>query len=229
MTYQLRDGIEFLKSLPDKSVDGLFTDPPWGIRVSESATGYRRPDSIIQGQSNWLELIKAMTDEAARVLKSDGRCLIWLGMRHVGPVCKIVDALEYRWMIFVYYIPSRYVASLESCLDPIIYFALPGSRWPSKRANGKSKGQMFFKASTGRSDTDHPCARPIQSVREILRDWFEEGEYVVDPMGGSNTTGVACEQLGIKSDVCEIDSAMYQTGLDRMAQGGFWETFYDIH
>lgn len=28
--YRNTDGIKFLKSLPDRSVDGIFTDPPWG-------------------------------------------------------------------------------------------------------------------------------------------------------------------------------------------------------
>jgi DNA modification methylase len=28
--YRNYDGIKFLKELPDKSVDGIFTDPPWG-------------------------------------------------------------------------------------------------------------------------------------------------------------------------------------------------------
>jgi len=28
--YRNCDGIKFLRSLPDHSVDGIFTDPPWG-------------------------------------------------------------------------------------------------------------------------------------------------------------------------------------------------------
>jgi site-specific DNA-methyltransferase (adenine-specific) len=214
--YRLTDGIEFMKSLPDKSVDGIFSDPPWGIRETEP--------SIIQGNSDWLGLIKTMTDEALRVLKDDGRCLIWLGMRHVGPVIKVIDALEYRWMIFVSYMPPRYMATLESYLDPIIYFSPPGSPWPKQQnGNGKNKKQIFFKASTGKPDTAHPCARPYYQVKDILRQWFNEGDYVIDPFAGSDTTGVACRELNLKYDTCEIDPVMYETGLHRHKQQGLFE------
>jgi len=217
------DGIEFMKSLPDKSVDGLFTGPPWGIRVSSSSTGHRRPDAKIKGGSNWLELIKDMTDEGARVLKDNGRCLIWLGIRYVGPVCKIVDALEYRWMIFVKFIPPRYMATLESYFDPIIYFAPFNAPWPGKIGVGKNKPQEYFKASTGKRDTSHPCARPFRTVKDILKDWFSEGEYVIDPFAGSDTTGFAARELNLKWDSCEIDPKMYPFGLERHRQGILFE------
>jgi len=223
VSYRLMDGIEFLKSLPDHSVDGIFSDPPWGHRVSESSTGHRTKKGIIQGNENWLELIKGMTDEGARVLRNNGRCLIWLGVRHVGPVCKIVDALEYRWMVFVRYMPPRYMATLESYFDVVMYFAPFSSPWPGKTGVGKNKPQEYFKASTGKPDTAHPCARPYRCVRDILRDWFSEDERIIDPFAGSDTTGVAARELGLKWDSCEIDPKMYTTGLERHAQGILFE------
>lgn len=218
MSYRLDDGINFLKSLPDKSVDGIFTDPPWGVRVSESSTGHRRPDLKIKGQSNWLNLIKQMTDEGARILKQNGRCLIWLGVRHVGPVIKIVDGLEYRWMVFVRYIPPRYVATLESYFDAIVYFAPFDSPWPSKVGN-KNKPQEYVKASSGKPDTTHPCARPYRNVKQILGDWFSVGEYIIDPFAGSDTTGVACRELNLRWDSCESDPKMFKSGEERHRQG----------
>lgn len=222
MTYRLTDGIEFLKSLPDHSIDGIFTDPPWGFRVSESSTGHRSKKGIIQGTENWLELIKAMTDETARTLNKNGRCLIWLGVRLVGPVCKIVDALEYRWMIFVRYMPPRYLASLESYFDAVLYFAPFGSPWPDK-VGGKCKAQEYFKASTRKSDTLHPCARPFITVKSILREWFSEGERIIDPFAGSDTTGRAARELNLRWESCEIDPKMYETGIQRHRQGILFE------
>lgn len=221
MSYRLMDGLDFLRSLQDSSVDGIFTDPPWGLNVSESSTGHIT--NLIVGNRNWLELIKPMTDEAARVLKPDGRCLIWLGVRHVGPVCRIVDKLEYRWMVFVRRMPPKYMAGLESFFDAVVYFCHPGAKWPSK-LNGRNKPQEYFYASTGKCDTAHPCARPYRNVKEILSHWFAPGEYVVDPFAGSDTMGVACRELNINYDSCEIDPAMYQTGIERNRQIGMFET-----
>lgn len=206
--YRLTDGIEFLKSLPNKSVDGLFTDPPWGSG----------PD--IMGQDEWLDLIGNMTKECARIFKPGARALIWVGMRQMGDTIKAVKRLEYRWAIFCNYIPPRYIAGFESILDPILLFMRPGEKYPMRPMKIR---QIYEKVSQGKCDTHHPCARPFVIVKNILRDWFDENEYVVDPFGGSDTTGVACRQLNLKYDTCEIDPRMYKYGLERNKQTYLFE------
>lgn len=182
------DGIEFLKSLPDNSVDGIFTDPPWGDVIKRPAG--QRPNKVkIRGRENWEQLIRRMTDEAARVLTPNGRCLIWVGTRHIANLCRAIDALEYRWTVYVQYMPPRYVANFQSYMDCILYYARPGSRWP-KKPNGKCIPQLYLKCSTGKSDT----------------------------VSGSDTVGVGTRALGLKWDSCEIDPKMYETGLERHKQ-----------
>jgi len=227
--YRLTDGIDFMKSLPDNSVDGIFTDPPWSPprsnrRKYQTYAGKGRPRTKVQikGAENWLELIVEMTEEAARILKSNGRCLIWLGAIHIGPVCKAVDALEYRWCLTCRYMPPRYVGNLQSFTDFILVYLPFGSSLPS-RINGKSKPQEYYHASKGRPDTAHPCARPYETVLDILRHWFDRNEYVIDPFAGSDTVGVACRKLDLKWDSCEVDPEMYKTGKARHSQGLLFE------
>ena len=209
--YHLMDGIEFLRSLPDKSVDGMFTDPPWG------KTGARhRSFKKLEGEENWLQLIEMATDECARVFRPGARALIWMGMVHLAATIKAVKALEYRWTIFCLYVPARHVACFESRLDPILFFSRPEDPWPKRTK--KQIRQIYQKVSSGKKDSLHPCSRPFRTVKHILRDWFDEEEYVIDPFAGSDTTGVACRCLNLKYDGCEIDPMMYQTGLERNKQ-----------
>lgn len=199
--YRLCDGIEFMKSLPDQSVDGMFTDPPWGVQAKK-----------MRGTENWLDLIWLATDECARIFKPGARALIWVGMIQLADVIRSVRALDYRWTVFCYYCPPRYIAHFESQLDPILLFQLPGDPLPKSKLKLR---QIYQKYSKGRRDTMHPCARPFTTVKHILRDWFDEGEYVIDPFAGSDTTGVACERLNLRYDTCEVDPMMYRYGLDR--------------
>lgn len=222
--YRFQDGIEFLRSLPDQSVDGIFTDPPWGSG----------PD--IMGQANAPKLIADMFSEAERILKPNGRVLVWMGIRFIEMVMmanwqvslcegKIVarKKLDYRWSIFCFYMPPRYFANMEAYADQILYFARsPQDSWPLK-FNGKSLPQIYFKASAGKPDGIHPCSRPIKTIRDILLSWFRPGEYIIDPFAGSDTTGVACRELNLRYDSCEIDPIMYQAGLARHAQGILFE------
>lgn len=209
--YRLCDGIKFLKALPDNSVDGIFMDPPWGSG----------PD--IKGQNIWKELIKHVSDECPRILKPSGRVLIWVGTRMLAETLEACGGgLSYKWMMLCRYIPPRYLGCYFSDMDPIIYFSRKDEKKMYYR-KGKYIPQMFVKPSTGKKDTKHPCGRPIEIVRRIIRYFFKPGEYVIDPFAGSDTTGYACRELGVKYDTCEIDPVMHQYGIERNRQQFLFE------
>ncbi len=209
--YKRCDGIKFLKRLPDKSVDGIFTDPPWGGRIK------------IPGQKTYLNLIRQLDDVAPRILRPRGRVLLWLGFFNMAKFIKTIRNLEYRWMFFCEYIPPRYAACFEVRMDPILYLAIPGAPWP-RGPKEKRLTQMYRTVSDlHHSDTKHPCARAPKVVKRIIRDWFRPGEVIVDPFAGSDTTGVGCQQLGVKYHTCEIDPELYKTGLARHEQGYLFE------
>ena len=51
----------------------------------------------------------------------------------------------------------------------------------------------------------HPTMKPVELVANCLLDGTKEGDTVLDIFGGSGTTLVACEQLGRKCRIVEID------------------------
>jgi len=138
----------------------------------------------------------------------------------MGNFVKEIKHLEYKWCFFCQYIPPRFVCKFQSATDPILVYMKKGAKYPKTPGWVKS---VYFKSSNGKKDTDHPCARPQPVVLRILRDFFRPGDYVIDPFAGSDTTGVSCRQLSIKSDTCEIDPVMYKTGLMRNSQGYLFE------
>jgi site-specific DNA-methyltransferase (cytosine-N4-specific) len=52
----------------------------------------------------------------------------------------------------------------------------------------------------------HPARMPIQLAEFFIHFLTDEGDRVLDPFGGSNTTGRACEDLNRKWTVVERDS-----------------------
>jgi len=203
MSYILGDGIKALKKMRAKSIDGIFSDPPWGGAVP------------IMGNEHPMELMKSLDDECPRILKPGGRVLLWVGARQIGDFIRVFKNLEYRWLILCRYVPARYIIRFQSQFDPILYLALPGEPYPYPE---KSLPQCYLKVSTGKKDSDHPCARPAEVVQSILRDWFKPGETIVDPFAGSDTTGYACRQIGLKCRSYELDPQMFITGLARNSQ-----------
>ena len=51
----------------------------------------------------------------------------------------------------------------------------------------------------------HPTMKPVELVANCLMDATREGDTVLDVFGGSGTTLIACEQLGRKCRMMELD------------------------
>lgn len=65
---------------------------------------------------------------------------------------------------------------------------------------------------------EHPTMKPVKLFARIVRNSSRPGEIVLDPFGGSGTTVVACEQMGRKARVMELDPHYCDVILAR------WET-----
>ena len=65
----------------------------------------------------------------------------------------------------------------------------------------------------------HPTQKPVGMIGEIINDFTEEGDTILDCFGGSGTTLIACEKLNRKCYMCELDPHYVDVIIDR------WETF----
>lgn len=51
----------------------------------------------------------------------------------------------------------------------------------------------------------HPTQKPVGMLADILKDFSEENDSILDCFGGSGSTLIACEQLNRKCYTCELD------------------------
>ncbi len=82
-----------------------------------------------------------------------------------------------------------------------------------------TKAQLFelLEAVSGKVETtvleekkpsrngDHPTMKPVPLFGRLIANSTRRGETVLDTFGGSGTTVVACEQLGRKARIVELD------------------------
>lgn len=99
------------------------------------------------------------------------------------------------------------IASEEQELDDALNNLLVGS-------NTESSGtyQRYCKL-TGR--TPHPARMPIGLAKFFINLCTDTGDLVLDPFGGSNTTGAAAEELGRRWISIEADADYAASGLGR--------------
>ena len=65
----------------------------------------------------------------------------------------------------------------------------------------------------------HPTMKPISLVGKLLKNSCGRGDWVLDPFGGSGSTLVACEQLGLHAALVELDPKYCDVIVQR------WEEF----
>ena len=64
----------------------------------------------------------------------------------------------------------------------------------------------------------HPTQKPVGMLADILKDFSEENDSILDCFGGSGSTLIACEQLNRKCYMCELDPHYCDVIISR------WET-----
>ena len=70
-----------------------------------------------------------------------------------------------------------------------------------------------------RKDDEHPTMKPVPLFGDHIINSSRQGEIVLDPFGGSGTTLIACEQLGRRCRMVELDPVYCDVIVDR------WEKF----
>lgn len=93
----VRDCIDFMKTLPDGSVDMIFADPPYNIGKIKEWDTWESMDAYLRWSESWI-------CEASRVLKKDGTMYI-CGFSEIIAMCQ-APAMKYfhscKWTIWAY-------------------------------------------------------------------------------------------------------------------------------
>lgn len=200
--------ISYIKSLPDKSVDHVISDPPYHERTHAGARSMKNLESsYITFPPMTSELFVEMTKECVRVarrwviLTTDWRFLHLLDeetLVRVGIWVKPNAAPQFSG--------DRPATGWET----VILLHRKGAKtWHG----GGHPAVWTYNTIQGGS---HPTEKPLPLIKRWLRDFTDEGETVLDPYMGSGTTGVACVQMNRGFVGCEIDPTHFATAEKRI-------------
>jgi len=84
-----------------------------------------------------------------------------------------------------------------------------------------TKGAQSPRAGAGRSGrraNAHPTVKPVALMQWLVRLVTPPGGKVLDPFGGSGSTGVACQAEGFDAVLVELDPAHAKTARGRLGQ-----------
>ena len=186
VTLHLGDCLDVMRSMPDKSVDAVITDPPYGIGWAGSNASTLSWNPIANDDGNL---------DITTILNMD--CLVISFGANCYP-----EKLPHRgrWICW----DKRVVENADRMLGSPFELA-----WTNK-TSGFDKIYRVMHGGVVNADGHnqrrvHPTQKPVTLMKRILLDYTHEGDTILDPFMGSGTTGVACVQTGRNFIGIEID------------------------
>jgi site-specific DNA-methyltransferase (adenine-specific) len=206
----LGDCLEIMKSIPDKSVDAVITDPPYGM--GKDFNGNKSDE-----EQNALWLMQGAFPQIARVLKTGGISFVFSSTRLVDRVIEFGKSagLLYQRMLWVYK-PNDCTFPWRGWLLKSEAIHLFSNGKPSKWDKDiYSHDCYLFNHTTGElpKGTEHPSVKPLAIIKDIVS---KSGDTILDPFMGSGTTGVACVQTGRNFIGIEIDEGYFKIAEKRI-------------
>jgi site-specific DNA-methyltransferase (adenine-specific) len=210
----LGDCLAVMKDMPDKSVDAVITDPPYGINYqSARRTDANQRFDVLEGDGGvpveWLS-------ESFRVAK-DTACLFCFCRWDTQQT--FYEAISKAgWIIKSQVIWDRGVHGLGDLkvqyapMHDNVWFAIKGCY----QFSGKRPKSVLRVDRLPASDLIHPTQKPSSLMKIIIGDLTTKEQSVLDPFMGSGTTGVACIQTGRNFIGIEIDAGYFKIAEKRI-------------
>jgi DNA modification methylase len=200
MTVQLMRGdcVDLLRTIPDKSIDAVITDPPYNVMKNYSDYSDNKTNREYKDWcSCWINELIRVSDF---VMFSSGLNNISLWYE-IKPPDNVVCWYKPNAML-----SSKY--SVMALWEPFLVYGKPKQ---------KPKKDAYNYAISPQKDTgNHPCPKPIGLFRIIVEDCTNQTDTILDPFMGSGTTGVACVQTGRNFIGCEIDPGYFKIAEKRI-------------
>ena len=239
MIIDLRHGdcLELMKDIPDKSIDMILADLPYGTTACKW-------DTIIPFEPLWEHYERVIKDNGAIVLTASQPFTSALVMSNP-------NIFKYEWIWDKKNISNPFLAKYqplkqhESILvfgkGTINYYPIMTPRDKVRKYKDKyGGGESFNKKGTGEKEYTlkfkypksilqytnaiqkgkvHPTQKPVALFEYLIKTYTDEGETVLDNVMGSGSTGVACINTNRNFIGIELDENYFEIAKKRIGGG----------
>ncbi len=217
------DCIEILKTIPDKSIDLIFADPPYNLQLKGDLW---RPNNtkVAAVNDDWDKYdnftaydsftVKWLT-ECRRALKDNGAIWVIGSYHNIFRVGKIIQDLDYWILNDILWIKTNPMANFKGTRFNNSHETLI---WASKSEKSKPtfnykimkthnedkqmRSDWLIPICSGKEraklngEKAHSTQKPLALLRRIINATSNPGDIILDPFLGSGTTAVAAKELG---------------------------------
>ena len=228
------DCLEVLKTLPDNSIDIVICDLPYGI------TDFKW-DKKIDINQLWSELLRVgkpntpyfffctlnfgveIINANPKMFKTD---FVWNKTRMTNALCArygINRSHETILMFYdkkpVYNIMKYHTKEPDGSIKVVSCVKDSSSSEKVERFAYTPRlplSVMDYNPTGKRSKALHKTGKPVEILETLIKYYSNEGDTILDPTMGSGSTGVACQNLGMKFIGIELDPNIFEVAKKRL-------------
>jgi len=188
----LGDCLEVMKDIPDKSIDCIITDPPYGMNYRSSWRTATEKFKKIENDTN-IDWFPEFIKECYRVLKDNSHIYIFCNDYAISEFRNFTEKAGFKNKRTLVWVKNNHTSGdlLGDYANKteFINYAQKGRRLLN---GGRNTNVLEFSRV---SKLQHPTQKPIDLNEFLIKKSTNENEIILDPFAGSGTTGVACKNL----------------------------------
>jgi len=233
---RLGDCLEVMKTIPDKSIDMILCDLPYGTTACKW-------DTIIPFEPLWEQYKRIIKDNGAIVLTASQPFTSALVMSNIkmfkyewvwnkdkagNIMCSGYQPMKVHENILVFS-KSKTVFNKQITEAKIKNIRPTGKEYKNRdgiigvhnwkhsdsRDNTKRNPKTLINISSISAECNnvnrlHPTQKPVALFEYLIKTYTNEGDLVLDNCAGSGTTGVACKNLNRNCILIEKDETYFK-------------------
>ena len=234
------DCLEIMKNIPDKSVDMILCDLPYG-------TTECKWDKFIDNKSMWEHYNRILKESGniilfasqpftTKLIESNSKMfryeIIWIKTRPTGFANANYRPMKKHENILIFTKASTSTAgnnhatyNPQGLIECERKVKRTSRGYQGERQNSKDEYVSKFTnyptsivefPSEGK--TVHPTQKPVDLLEYLIKTYSNDGEVVLDNCMGSGSTGVACKHTNRKFIGIEIDEKYFEIAKKRIEE-----------
>lgn len=208
------DCLEVMKQIPDKSVDLVLTDPPYGM---EFQSNFRKDkhdkienDNNLDWLPTWLDLVVQKTKENAHIY-------FFCSFHHLSTFMAAANETIGIKNLLVWEKNNTSMGDLFGDYAPKYELIIFSNGNGERKLNGSRDPNILNFNRT--QNENHPTEKPVEMMEYLIRKSTNENDLVLDCFMGSGSTGIAAKRTKRQFIGIEKNEIYFNTAKRRIENG----------
>jgi DNA modification methylase len=206
----------WMRIMEEEMGDLVVTDPPYNVAYEGKTKDALTIKNDSMGDDQFYQFLYDFYSATAAFMKKGAAWYIWHADSEGANFRRAMTKAGITVKQCLIWVKNSMVMGRQDYHwkhEPCLYGWMEGEahNWYTDR-----KQTTVLEFDRPQRNAEHPTMKPVELIAYQIKNSSKQGDLVLDAFGGSGTTMVACEQLGRKCRMVELDPKYCGVVVDRM-------------